>query len=148
MAFLNILAAFLLSSTATLGQNLSNPFAQCHGCPPVQVITARGSTEPAGEGSMGILAAKVAFSNQCGARAAVDYPASVSSYAESTFAGTASLTYQLTEFVEKCPDSQIVLLGVSQGAQIIGDCLCGGGGMPRLGPETPPIATEIGDHGE
>ncbi|RMJ26234.1 Esterase, partial [Aspergillus sp. HF37] len=102
--------------------------------------------EPPGEGATGMLAAKIAYTNQCGTRAAVDYPATVFSYAESTFAGAASLTYQLTDFVAKCPDSQIVLLGISQGAHIIGDCLCGGGGMPRLGPETPPIAKEIGDH--
>ena len=38
------------------------------------------------------------------------------------------------------------MLGYSQGAHILLDSLCGGGGEVGLGPETPPIGTAIGDH--
>ena len=97
---------------------------------------------------METIAAAIADANEGVARAAVDYPAELIPYDESSSEGTAAVTKQLTDFVGQCPDSKIVLLGYSQGAHIIGDSLCGGGGVDGIGPETPPISTDIGDHGE
>lgn len=127
---------------------LGNPVSRRQNCPPVQIITARGSTEPSGEGAMETVAAAIADANEGAGRAAVDYPAQLSPYDESSSEGTAAVTKQLTDFVGQCPDSKVVLLGYSQGAHIICDSLCGGGGVSGIGPETPPISTDIGDHGE
>lgn len=41
--------------------------------------------------------------------------------------------------MSSCPNEKIVLLGYSQGAQVAGDVLAGGGGGANLGPETAPI---------
>lgn len=116
-------------------------------CSAVHIITARASTEPAGEGIIGGVADGIEESNSDVSREAVDYPAKLMPYDDSSQKGTEALTEQLTAYVNECPDSQVVLLGYSQGAHIIGDVLCGGGGVPGIGDESPPISTEIGDKG-
>ncbi|PGH04991.1 hypothetical protein AJ80_08418 [Polytolypa hystricis UAMH7299] len=46
---------------------------------------------------------------------------------------------RISAYVEKCPDSKIVLMGYSQGAQVIGDILGGGGGECPLGIPQPVV---------
>lgn len=116
-------------------------------CSPIHIITARASTEPPGEGIIGGVADGIADSNSDVSRAAVDYPAKLMPYDSSSQEGTEALTKQLTEYANDCPDSKVVLLGYSQGAHVIGDVLCGGGGVPGIGDESPPISTDIGDKG-
>lgn len=64
----------------------------------------------------------------------------------SSAAGVVALKTQLEDQVEKCPGQKIVLLGYSQGAQVVGDVLSGGGGGD-LGNETRPESFEVGKHG-
>lgn len=116
-------------------------------CSPVHIITARASTEAPGEGIIGEVADGIADSNSDVTREAVDYPAKLFPYDSSSEQGTQALNEQLTAYVDNCPESKVVLLGYSQGAHIIGDVLCGGGGVPGIGAESPPISTDIGDKG-
>lgn len=112
----------------------------------VKIMVARGTYEPPGEGQTGTLAKRIeAASTQRMVDVAVDYPAQATSwdnYVASSSAGATSVKNMLTEQVGRCPNQKIVLLGYSQGAQIIGDAL-GGGGGGRLGPETPPVPHEV-----
>lgn len=117
-------------------------------CSAIHIITARASTEPAGEGIIGGVADGIEESNSGVTREAVDYPAKLFPYASSSEQGTEALTEQLTAYVNNCPESKVFLLGYSQGAHVIGDVLCGGGGVPGIGSESPPISTEIGDKGK
>jgi predicted esterase len=96
---------------------------------------------------MGAVAAAVAAANAGAERLAVDYPAQLTPYDQSSSQKTAAVTALLTQLVSECPGSKIVLLGYSQGAHIMGDSLCGGGGAIGLGPRTEPISPEIGSHG-
>lgn len=116
-------------------------------CAQVGIITARASTESPGEGIIGTLAGLIqSNSKQTVSRASVDYPALLVPYAQSSAAGTAALTKQLTQAVQDCPSQKIVLLGYSQGAHVVGDVL-GGGGGGLLGAETPAIDfNSIGSH--
>lgn len=65
----------------------------------------------------------------------------------SVIEGTAAVENQIIAYVKHCPSSKLVLLGYSQGAQIIGDALYGGNGG-GFGPVTPPMNPSISDHGE
>jgi len=116
-------------------------------CATVNIIVARASTEAQGDGVIGALAEEI----QKGVKAtvsqqAVVYPAALTPYEPSVTAGDTAIKNQLEEEVSKCPGQKIVLLGYSQGAQIVGDVLGGGGGNAKVdgsgdGPATPPASS-------
>jgi acetylxylan esterase len=115
-------------------------------CATVDVIAARGSTEKEGPGKIGAVSEEVqkAVKATVGARA-VKYPAALFPYEPSVVKGDEATKAELEEEVTKCPGQKILLLGYSQGAQIVGDALGGGGGNAKSsgqgdGKESPPAA--------
>lgn len=144
--YTSISLALLLGSTLSSGYPSGQSKPQ--DCAPVHVITARGSKEDPGEGAVAPLTDLIVAANKGATREAVDYPALLLPYDDSSSKGTQAVTDQLTAYVDRCPDSKVVLVGYSQGAHIIGDSLCGGGGVLGIGEETtPPIDKSIGDKG-
>ena len=116
------------------------------GCAQVSIITARASTEAAGEGITGALVTQVVnASTQTVSRASVSYPATLFNYNSSSLQGIQALTTQLTNLVDSCPSTKVVLMGYSQGAHVVLDVL-GGGQGGSLGTATPPIASNIASH--
>jgi acetylxylan esterase len=121
-------------------------------CATVTLIVARASTEAPGDGAIGALAEEI----QKGVKAtvsqqAVNYPANLTPYEPSVTAGDTAIKAQLEEEVATCPSQKIVLLGYSQGAQIVGDVLGGGGGNAKDfgegdGPQTPPASSAATSH--
>jgi acetylxylan esterase len=110
-------------------------------CASVDLIVARASTEAPGTGAIGALAEEI----QAGVKAsvskqAVNYPAQLFPYEPSVQAGDKAIRTELEEEVSKCPSTKVVLLGYSQGAQIVGDVLGGGGGNAGDGPENAPAS--------
>jgi len=103
-------------------------------CPPSHLIVARGSLESPGPGSMATLAEKIIAANPGTTVESIEYPATIDNYATSSVNGTMATEQQLTAFVQKCPSSKVAMLGFSQGAQVVGDALAGGGiqGVSRL----------------
>ena len=143
---LAIVAAGGLVTVAIVASNQASAAAGGVDCADVHVITARGSTEAPGEGSTGALVTQVVnASDQAVSRAAVDYPATLTNYANSSAQGVSALTTQLTRQVRQCPDQKIVLAGFSQGAHVVLDVL-GGGGGGVLGTATPPISSSVASH--
>jgi len=116
------------------------------GCAQVSIITARASTEQAGEGITGqLVTAIVNASNQTVSRASVSYPATLQNYNSSSLQGINAATTQITNLVNSCPSTKIVLMGYSQGAHVMLDVL-GGGQGGSLGTATPPLASNIASH--
>jgi acetylxylan esterase len=116
------------------------------GCAQVSIITARASTEAAGEGITGALVTQVVnASAQTVSRASVDYPATLNNYNSSSLQGINALKSQLTTLVQSCPSTKVVLMGYSQGAHVVLDVL-GGGQGGSLGTATAPIDPSIGSH--
>lgn len=123
-------------------------------CAPVHIIVARASTEPAGEGMIGSLSRSIKTSIPGATSEAVSYPAALAPYGPSEIKGVAAAKAQLTAYVQKCPQSKMVLMGYSQGADVVGSVVCGGGGFSgsmqgakvELGPITPPIDPQVGSH--
>ncbi|MFC8383524.1 cutinase family protein [Nocardia sp. NPDC057272] len=93
------------------------------GCAEVRVITVRGTLEPQ-FGSLLLTPLAWRIAQESGRHTTVtelDYPASRES--DSAVRGTANLTALLNTTAATCPDQQLVLLGYSQGASVIGATL-------------------------
>jgi acetylxylan esterase len=115
-------------------------------CAAVSIVTARASTEAPGEGITGALVSQVVNqSRQTVSRASVSYPATLGNYAASQAQGVAAAKTQVTNLVNRCPTTKVVLLGYSQGANVIGDILAGGGGG-ALGAQSAPLGSNITSH--
>jgi acetylxylan esterase len=114
------------------------------GCAVVHVIAARASTEQPGDGIIGSLVSLIQSSVKATVtQEAVVYPATLSNYASSVGQGDAAIEADLVKDAAQCPQEKFVLVGYSQGAQVVGDALGGGGDSPGLGPTTAPVSAAI-----
>jgi cutinase len=90
-------------------------------CPDVEVVFARGTTEPPGVGGIG-QAFVDSLRSQLGGRSvgvyAVNYPAS-RDFVNSTPAGADDASAHVQSMAGNCPNTRIVLGGYSQGAAVI-----------------------------
>ena len=115
------------SATALVwaGSAASGGTAAAAGCPQVQFVFARGTSEPAGIGRVGA-ALSSQLATQLGGRSygvyAVDYPATYDFLAAAD--GAADATNHIAEMAQNCPSTRFVLGGYSQGAAVI-DMLMG-----------------------
>ncbi|KAF2741677.1 carbohydrate-binding module family 1 protein [Sporormia fimetaria CBS 119925] len=109
-------------------------------CPNVYVFGARETTAPVGYGtSQGLVNQVVAAYPGAGSEA-ISYPACGGqsscggiSYDNSASQGTAAVVRAVTSYNQRCPNTQIVLIGYSQGGQIMDNALCGGAGATLTG---------------
>lgn len=96
------------------------------GCAQVNIIVARASTEAQGEGITGNLASQVQnASAQTVSTEAVVYPATLSNYASSESQGVQNAEQELSTAVSNCPNQKQVLMGYSQGANVVLDVVTG-----------------------
>jgi cutinase len=97
------------------------PTAAADPCPDVEIVFARGTTEPPGVGGVG-QAFVDSLRSQLGARSvgvyAVDYPAS-RDFVSSTTAGANDASTHIQSMAATCPNTRMVLGGYSQGAGVI-----------------------------
>src|SRR6476620_6546032 len=97
------------------------PAAAADPCPDVEVVFARGTTEPPGVGGVGE-AFVDSLRSQLGGRSvgvyAVDYPAS-RDFDSSTPAGASDASSHIQSMAGNCPGTRLVLGGYSQGAGVI-----------------------------
>ena len=103
-------------------------------CNDIRVFSARGSNEPypgRGGAMLGILCQLFEDTGVTCDYEDIVYPANISYsgyFCQSANVGALAFRDQMTTYVERCPDSKLVLMGYSQGASIVGDVLGGGGG--------------------
>jgi cutinase len=90
-------------------------------CPDVEVVFARGTTEPPGVGGIG-QAFVDSVRSQAGGRSvgvyAVNYPAS-NDFSRSTAAGGDDMSAHVQAMAANCPNTRMVLGGYSQGAAVV-----------------------------
>jgi cutinase len=124
-----LLAVGALSATAAPAGAVS--------CPDVELVFARGTSEPAGLGRVG-QALSGQLQSQLGGRTLgiypVSYPATYDFLAAAD--GAADATGRIAELAQRCPNTQFVLGGYSQGAAVV-DMLLG----------IPPLGNKVGDIG-
>jgi cutinase len=123
-------AVLLLILPAVVPTSAGIPSAKADPCPDVELVFARGTSEPPGIGRVGqALADNLA--PQLGSRTlgtyGVDYPATYDFLAAAD--GASDATAHIISMSQRCPGTRIVLGGYSQGAAVM-DML---GGIPPLG---------------
>lgn len=76
----------------------------------------------------------------------INYPAAGGdSYGSSVRAGVQAVTNQINSFAASCPNTQLVYVGYSQGAQIGDDAFCGGGDPNQgISSTAAPISSSVG----
>lgn len=101
--------------------SIADVVARATPCPDVEVVFARGTNEGPGIGGIGQPFVD-SLKAQAGSRSvgvyAVDYPAS-SEFATSAPAGAADATAYIEATAQRCPNTQIVMGGYSQGAAVM-----------------------------
>ncbi|KAJ4381286.1 hypothetical protein N0V86_003635 [Didymella sp. IMI 355093] len=111
-------------------------------CPKVYIFGARETTVPQSNpyGTAGGLVNSVKAAYPGSGSEAIVYPACGGgaacggiSYDNSASQGTAAVVKAVTAYNQKCPSTQIVLIGYSQGGQIMDNALCGGSGATLTG---------------
>src|SRR5262245_11680010 len=96
------------------------------GCAQVNIIVARASNEAQGQGITGNLATQVQnASAQTVSTEAVVYPATLNNYASSESQGVQNAKQELATAVSSCPNQKQVLMGYSQGANVVLDVVTG-----------------------
>ncbi|GAB0133155.1 hypothetical protein EsDP_00001570 [Epichloe bromicola] len=118
---------------ATLQATLAHPQQSQDRCPTVHVIAARGTGVQPGYDILLPLVDKIKSTYAGATSEALGYPACGGgsscggiSYKISAEMGTVAVAKAVNEFHKKCPETQLVLMGCSQGSQIIDNALCGG----------------------
>ncbi|KAJ5630305.1 uncharacterized protein N7484_010405 [Penicillium longicatenatum] len=103
-------------------------------CPGVHVFGARETTASPGYGSSSTVVNSVLNAYSGSTAEAISYPAcggqsscgSVS-YSSSVAQGIAAVASAVNSFNSRCPETKLVLVGYSQGGEIMDAALCGGG---------------------
>ncbi|KAK3903490.1 cutinase [Staphylotrichum tortipilum] len=109
-------------------------------CPGIHIFGARETTAPAGYGTSQGLVNMVKQAYSGATSEAINYPAcggqsqcGGTSYENSASQGTQAVVTAVTNLNKRCPDTKIVLIGYSQGGQIMDNALCGGAGATLTG---------------
>ncbi|KAJ7162005.1 putative acetyl xylan esterase [Mycena crocata] len=117
-------------------------------CPQVHIFGARETTAPPGYGTAGSVVSSIISAFPGATGEVINYPAcggqascgSVS-YANSVIQGVSAVANQVNAFNTNCPNTVLVLVGYSQGGQIMDDAYCGGGDTNEgLGSTAIPIS--------
>ncbi|KAH7232030.1 cutinase-domain-containing protein [Fusarium solani] len=108
--------------------------AKAQSCPDIQIFGARETTVSPGFGSAGALIDMIKADHSGATAEAIEYPACGGQsscggvqYGDSARQGTEAVATAVNDFHSRCPDSQIVLVGYSQGGHIMHNAICGGG---------------------
>ncbi|TGO10807.1 hypothetical protein BTUL_0125g00210 [Botrytis tulipae] len=103
-------------------------------CPEIHVFGARETTAPAGYGTAGVVVNLILAAHSGSTSEAINYPACGGqsscggvSYGNSVVAGVAAVAAAVNKFHTQCPSTKLVLVGYSQGGEIMDDAFCGGG---------------------
>lgn len=116
-----------------------------NGCAQVNIIVARASTEAQGEGITGNLASQVQTdSAQTVSTEAVVYPATLNNYASSESKGVQNAEQELATAVRNCPNQKQVLMGYSQGANVVLDVVTGNAEVHPSSVVAPASSTNLG----
>jgi cutinase len=141
---LRILGAVVVAVGALPVALINVPAADAAPCPDVEIVFARGTTEPPGVGGIG-QAFVDSLRSQLGGRSvgvyAVNYPADHDFLQATAGAADAAAHVQLT--TSTCPSTKIVLGGYSQGAAVIDGITGDPARLFGLGQPMPP---EVANH--
>ncbi|MBV9090857.1 MAG: cutinase family protein [Mycobacteriaceae bacterium] len=144
------LGAVVATVCASFSAAVDIPSASAAPCPDVEVVFARGTSEPAGVGGIG-QAFVNSMSSHVGGRSVgvypVNYPASTDF--PTAAQGVIDASAHARDMAANCPNTRMVLGGYSQGAAVIGyitaDAIPAGITPPAgiTGPMPPEVANHV-----
>ncbi|KAI1258831.1 carbohydrate esterase family 5 protein [Xylariaceae sp. FL1019] len=123
---------YAVLSLLLLGAIIHLTNGQLSTCPEIHIFGARETTAPPGFGSSSTVVALIQQAYPSATNESIIYPAAGenlyggSAYGASVAKGVAAVAKQTNLFFQKCPDTTLVIVGYSQGAQIVDDAFCGG----------------------
>ncbi|KAI9932584.1 carbohydrate esterase [Aspergillus wentii] len=133
----NLALSLLISSS--LAVPLEADIEKRQSCPDVHAFGARGTTVPPGYGLTKTVIDDILSAYPGGTSEAIDYPAcggqsscGGASYSSSVAQGIKAVASAVNAYNKKCPQTKLVLVGYSQGGEIMDAALCGGG-VPNQG---------------
>ncbi|KAI1264238.1 carbohydrate-binding module family 1 protein [Xylariaceae sp. FL1019] len=133
-------SSFASLAVASAGAVSGAGVTERQSCPSVYVFGARETTASPGYGTAGGLVNMVVAANPGAGSSAITYPACGGqstcggiSYDDSANQGTAAVVSAVTSYNQQCPSTKIVLIGYSQGGQIMDNAFCGGAGATLSG---------------
>jgi cutinase len=120
------IASFLGAAVATtwaavMSAPIDIPSASAGPCPDVEVVFARGTTEPSGTGAVGqafVDSLRPQVARRSVGVYAVNYPAT-DDYSESASTGANDASAHIRYMAASCPNTKMMLGGYSQGAIVI-----------------------------
>ncbi|KAI1766361.1 carbohydrate esterase family 5 protein [Hypoxylon sp. FL1150] len=117
-------------------------------CAKVHIVGAREWLVPQGFGHESVLIEAIQAAYPGATSEAIIYPASPrgDDYPSSVTAGIQAVVDQVSAYAKACPDTAIVMVGYSEGSQIIDDAFCGGPDGNSMAETTALIPAEIGEH--
>ncbi|KAJ3578133.1 hypothetical protein NPX13_g2439 [Xylaria arbuscula] len=96
-------------------------------CSDLHILGARETTAPPGFGTAGMVIRLIQRAYPSASAEPILYPsAGGSMYSASVAAGIRAVAAQANSYSQQCPNTTLVVVGYSQGAQIIDDAFCGG----------------------
>ena len=120
---MHALTASLLLATGALAGNAPRQAD----CPPIHVFGARETTAPPGMGTAGPIVNAIVQAHPGATSEAIDYPACGGQpecggvqYEASAQQGTQATASAVNGFNERCPDTELVLIGYSQVSLVSG----------------------------
>ncbi|CAJ2499869.1 Uu.00g027220.m01.CDS01 [Anthostomella pinea] len=122
-----LLLAGLLLALAAATPNTSQQKRQ-EACSAVHIFLARGNNEPY-PGRQGVLVDAICEGlESCDYEGVMFNNALETNYCTAVAEGAVNGVAQMEDYYQRCPDTKLVLSGYSQGAQVVGDIIGGGGG--------------------
>jgi len=144
--FLGSLGAAVLALAAIMVSAVGTPSAAADPCPDIEVIFARGTGADPGLGFVGDAFVN-SLRSKVGGRSvgayAVNYPAGYN-FETSAPAGAADAAGRVHWMADNCPNTKLVLGGMSQGAGVIDLITADPGPLGRFNPT--PLPPEVADH--
>ncbi|KAI0457827.1 catalytic core domain of acetyl xylan esterase [Xylaria acuta] len=114
-----LLIADTVTATVRLGRRES--------CSDLRIFGARETTAPPGFGTAATVVGLIQRSYPAASAESIIYPAAGGNvYGASVAAGVRAVAAQTNSYLQKCPNTTLVMVGYSQGAQIVDDAFCGG----------------------
>jgi len=133
IAFLLLSAHSLLVSGSPVDSVQNETLGKRQSCPAIHVFGARETTVSPGYGSSGTVVNLILSAFPGSTSEAITYPACGGqsscggiAYGNSASQGTTSAANAVNSLNQRCPSTQIVLVGYSQGGQIMDNAVCGG----------------------
>lgn len=141
---LGLAAALLHGAAPAVAADCAD--VSCTASPGAHIIVTRESDAPQDTSIINVVALGVRSACAGSDIAEVPYPATETDYVSSEQQGVGNLTAMVLDYQTCCPDSAIVLMGYSQGAQVTADFLCG---TSETGfPTTEAYAANVTDSGK